>query len=124
MRPGFIAYVLSFLLIAIGGCDILGSEDHTIRLTGRVVNQQGQPIAGISVTLIDGAGIYATRASTSTNAAGEFTIAYDPGDIHYPLLLELNESPHNARFTTQNVSVVKGTRRDLGELELQETVRT
>lgn len=111
------------LLVMLGGCDLVGSKDNSISVTGRViVAGSDEPIEGLGVSLgrNGGFGINQIVATTRTGADGTFHLVHDPGETLSPLLLTVNDEPYNAQFGQFARSVPRGQRRDFGTIALTE----
>ena len=114
-------------LLALAGCDLLasGPNHDPITVSGTVVfAETGAPLAGISATIIFVALGAETLATTRTDAAGRFSVSYDPpersgaqprgGDS-----FEINSYPYDSRYTVSRTGRLNpGTTRDLGTVVL------
>jgi hypothetical protein len=119
MRPSRIALTLSLLLL--GGCDLFGEGDMTIRASGTVVLAgSGQPLGGISIALDEIQGISHSYAETvQTDSEGRFALRYDAlNGFSYDLVI--NANPISPGYTGRSFRVSPGEPRDLGVIELEE----
>ena len=82
-----------------------GEADHFRSVSGRVVNEQGEPFQGVSVI------VKGTTKGTMTNANGEFTIDAEPDDVLvFSYAGYLSQEVKTGTQTKVSVSLVPGTK--------------
>ena len=113
------AALVALLLVSLAGCDLFGSEDTTIAVSGRAVTADGAPIAGLGVTLDRGVTLGSIpEVRTTTDRDGAFSIVFDPGDTRTSRTLYMNNEPYDSRYKVYQRSFVRGERRDIGDINL------
>lgn len=115
---------LAFALVislSLSGCDVFGSGETAIRVTGRVVEAgTGAPIPGVAVFLYQQSSIIVPLGETRTGADGRFAVEHDDGESPYSLILGVNQRPlYEPPYDTFRERIVRGTTVDLGDIELE-----
>ena len=119
--------LVGIALFALAGCDLLasGPNHDPITVSGTVVfAETGAPLADISATIIFIASSAETLATTNTDAAGRFSVTYDPPEqtgavTRGGYAFEINTNPYDGRYTTAgDNNMYPGTTRDLGSVTL------
>ncbi len=93
------AAALLAVLLALGGCDLLGPGKNVTEVSGVVIDASlNQPLAGLGVSLRTGGWAGGTAvARATTDAQGRYTLR---GESHGTLQLELNDEPYSPRYHT------------------------
>jgi len=88
--------LLTLALMACGGgSDPSGSSASTVQVAGLVVDDQGLPVAGATVTVVSASAVAGTDATTSTGADGRFTLALDAAT---PAVLKVRKTGYASSF--------------------------
>ncbi len=91
--------LLSLALVACGGGSGTAAGDGTAAATvqsaGQVVDDQGLPLAGATVTVVSASTAAGTDASTSTGADGRFVLTLDAGA---PAVLKVQKTGYASSF--------------------------
>lgn len=90
------ATLLTLALVACGGgSEPSGSSALTVQAAGLVVDDQGVPVAGATVTVVSASTVAGTDAATSTGADGRFTLALDAAT---PAVLKVRKTGYTSSF--------------------------